>query len=235
MTEVEKKDRLFLFIDEGGDPGDPGDDSSSDFYLLNLLLASRSNLRSILKHFARFRYFRDFGAELKRMQKGGKCMLSDLLSILSDYDETELYSFYVKKKGYLGPYLGRKGSIPDPKKFRNFILRKSLEYFFLEVDLDNIEKREVEIVIDRFLSSEEDELNLKKYISRNYRLPSFLHIEQVDSEYSDPVQIVDLIGRLVFDSLRGKGVYEIDEINFINIFDISNIDSPKRKGPGHPY
>lgn len=236
--DEERPGRLFLFIDETGDPGRPDTADSSAFYQLNVVTTSRSDLPKIVEHVSRFRYFLDAGKELERYrrQRGKLC---ELLQVASGLPQTRLHAFYLLKASYLGPYLrgtGRGKYDWNPTKFRNFVIRKSLERVFADLlprhwnDL-YAKGLEIELVFDRFLPTEMEEQNLKQYLRGNYRLPPFLHIVQVDSEYSDMVQLADLLGRLVkqevIDSTSHCG------LRFVSVYDLTDPSRlEKRKGPG---
>ena len=231
--------RVFLFIDETGDPGYPDHHASSDYYLLNIAVADRAGVRDIGKHFSRFRYFQDAGKELKRYDRSQN-ILCDLFKVCDQKEYISFYSFYIEKDSYIGPYLkfgDSKKYDYDPNKFRNFVIRKSLETLFGEILPMNYHRLfqsglEFEIVLDRFLIDEKDEQHLKKYLRGNYNLPHLLHIVQVDSEYSDLVQTADFLGRLVKKSVfDGKEGHELD---FVNLFCLENPNKiDKRKGPRH--
>ena len=104
-------------------------------------------------------------------------------------------SFILEKAKYTGPYLkkiGKSDFAYDPNKFRNFVVRRSFEYVFSKLVTIDPEMNNLEIVFDRYLESEKDEENLKQYLRNNYRLPAFEKIVQVDSEYSEAVQVMTL-------------------------------------------
>lgn len=56
--DTENLGRIFLFIDETGDPGRPDQRDASRFYQLNIVATDRRGIRDIVKHFSRFRYWR---------------------------------------------------------------------------------------------------------------------------------------------------------------------------------
>ncbi len=223
-------ERQFVFIDETGDPGHPEQRDASPYYQLNILSIKKSGLGKLSREFSRFRYFLQANKELERYVRENRSIFIDLCRLLSN-DEALFYSFCIDKQRYVGPYLkniGRGRFEYNPKLFRNFIIRKSLEEFF-KLNPAGV-GQEIELVIDRFLDNEEDENNLKKYLHNNYKLPKFLHIVQIDSRYSDAVQVVDVFGTLVkscrFDSRIPFGL-----IDFANIFELENPKIIKRKSP----
>ena len=188
------------------------------------------------KHLSAFRYFSNVNKELKEFKH--KHQVNQLKSIFEDLRKTDvalLCSFGVNKTEYVGPYLRRinKGVADyDPKKFRNYVVRMSLECLFKHHP-DLRQFGEIEIVFDRYLENEDEQANLVDYLRNNYKLPPFYHILQVDSEYCDPVQAADYLGRIV-------KKYHIDEkapashIDFVNVYEINNPDDVKEKAPGHP-
>jgi hypothetical protein len=224
-------ERLFLFIDETGDPGHPDNPSASKYYYLNIIVSGREGVAQLTKHLSAFRYFNNATKELKRYSKQSE-QLKDIFQDLQDTGVAGLFSFGVDKAKYVGPYLKRinKGVADyNAKKFRNYVVRMSLECLFNKnQDLKSFS--EIEIVFDRYLENEEEQISLTEYLRNNYRLPNFFHILQVDSEYCDPVQAADYLGRIVKE-------YHIDrkhpekQIPFVKIFEINNPDQVKEKRP----
>jgi hypothetical protein len=89
---------------------------------------------------------------------------------------------------------------------------------------------EIEIIFDRYLENEDEQENLAEYLRGNYRLPNFFHILQVDSEYCDPVQAADYLGRIVKEYHIDDKHPDID-IPFVKIYEINNPDEIKEKRP----
>jgi hypothetical protein len=223
-------ERLYLFIDETGDPGHPDKEGSSSYYQLNIIVTGREGLEKLTQHLSAFRYFRRADKELKRYERQA-FQIRDVFKWLADSRLVSFYSFCIDKKKYIGPYLrriNRNKNDYDPKKFRNFIVRMSLEKLFKNKPyLTSVS--EIELIFDRYLENEDDQINLAAYLRGNYKLPNFFHILQVDSEYSDPVQAADYLGRLVKDHyVDGK---DSDVSNFVKIFDLSDPDCVKEKHP----
>lgn len=224
-------ERLFLFIDETGDPGHPDQESASRHYYLNIVVSGREGVAQLTRHLSAFRYFKNANKELKRYSRQSE-QLKDIFQDLQDTGVAGLFSFGVNKEEYVGPYLKRinKGvSDYDAKKFRNYIVRMSLECLFINFPTLKLFS-EIEIIFDRYLENEDEQNNLAKYLRNNYRLPNFFHVLQVDSEYCDPVQAADYLGRIVKE-------YHIDQkhpdqmIPFVKIYDINNPDEIKEKRP----
>ncbi len=231
------KGRVFLFIDETGDPGHPESTSSSRYYQLNITITHRDSLASLHKHLAAFRYFKDSGKELKRHTRDTK-LLAGIFTDLHKKSDVVFLSFILDKEKYTGPYLNKIGKTAftyDSNKFRNFVVRRSFEYIFENLIEIDKEANNVEVVFDRYLESEKDEESLKAYLRGNYRLPALEKIVQVDSEYSEAVQVSDFIGRFVkehcFDNNENMTV---DVFDFIKIYILENPDLICEKRPDTP-
>lgn len=196
-------ERKFLFIDETGDPGHPSQRDSSRYFQINMISIYRSEIKSLIKHFYRFRYLSDSYKELKRYYVNEtRKLLVDLLR--SSALHASFYSFCLDKETYIRNHLKisqRQKESFEPKKFRNLIFRRSLEKWFKEEYPTGQIQGDIEIVIDRFIDVEQEENNLKSYLRNNYKLPPFLHITQIDSNCSEMIQIVDLIGKIVREHL----------------------------------
>jgi hypothetical protein len=231
------KGRVFLFVDETGDPGHPNQTSSSRYYQLNIVIIHRESLANMHKHLSAFRYFKDSGKELKKHTYDSK-LLARVFEDLFKKSNVLFTSFILEKSKYTGPYLkkfGKSAFAYNPNKFRNFVVRRSLEHIFSKlVDIDS-ENNNIEIVFDRYLESESDEESLKKYLRGNYNLPAFEKIVQVDSEYSEAVQVSDFIGRFVKEHcFDGNENMTVDVFDFIRIFILENPDTISEKRPDTP-
>jgi hypothetical protein len=225
-----QSERQFIFMDETGDPGHTDRRDASRYYQLNLLAVDRTLLGKISSEFSRFRYFAGAGKELERYVGKYRRVFTDLIYVLAQ-SGAFFYSFCLNKEQYVGPYLrtiGRDKYDYNPRLFSNFIIRKSLETFFQEHPAQ--EGREIELVFDRFLANENDEKNLKEYLRGNYRLPPFLHIVQVDSMYSDAVQVVDIFGSLVKHCVFDEQL-AIEHLRFCRIFHLEDPSRIQRKNP----
>ncbi|MDP1688573.1 MAG: DUF3800 domain-containing protein [bacterium] len=231
------KGRVFLFVDETGDPGHPSETSSSRYYQLNIAIVHREAMASMHKHLSAFRYFKDSGKELKKHERDAK-LLAGVFEDLAKKNNVIFTSFILEKEKYTGPYLKKINEnifTYNPNKFRNFVVRRSFEYIFSKLILIDSENHNLEIVFDRYLDSEADEENLKKYLRGNYRLPAFEKIVQVDSEYSEAVQVSDFIGRFVKEyCFDGNENMTVDVFDFIRIFILENPDTICEKRPDTP-
>lgn len=179
--------RDFIFIDEAGEPG-----HETDYYVLGLLHLTDETLKEINIHLGAFRYFGCIRKELisTRLNSLQKEQLLNILKIcMNNNSFLKASAVYVDKRDYQGPYLKENF---NPNYFRNLIIRKLLEFHFSE---NKPQSREVELIIDRFYSSEEQEQTMRNYLrmDKYNLLPKFLHIIQADSRYIELLQIVDWI------------------------------------------
>jgi len=186
MPEIKPK-RDFIFIDEAGEPG-----KITPYYIAGLLHLTDVSLTNINIHLGAFRYFGCIKRELTstRLNKLQKEQLLNILKLSVDNKNfVRATAVYVDKKDYQGPYL--KDDF-NPNYFRNLIIRKLLEFHFQN---NKPQTKEIELIIDRFYSSEELEQKLRNYLrtDRYDKLPDFLHIIQADSRYVELLQIVDWI------------------------------------------
>jgi hypothetical protein len=210
------KGRVFIFIDETGDPGHPSNKSSSRYFQLNMTLIHRDSLHHLNRHLSAFRYFKNSGKELKRHVRDFKILVEVLIDLA--YKHNVLFmSFLLEKEKYV-----ENDTLNfTPNDIRNFMLKNSLEYIFSEIVYINSELNNIELVFDRYLESESDELNLKRYLRRNNLLPKLEKITQVDSEYSDSVQVSDYIGKFVKECYIDK-INQVNPYDFIKVFDLKN-------------
>jgi hypothetical protein len=236
-----KPERIFVFIDESGDPGRPDLRDSSSFYQLNIVAAARSDLQTISQHLSRFRYFLDADKEFKRyIAPRHKKKLCEISEICSKSAGIDLAIFHTTKSDYIGHYLNasNKKYSYNPRKFKNYFVRKSLEHLFRELLPTNVEELykkglEIKLVFDRFLESDEDEYDFKEYLKSDTRkLPSLLHITQVDSDYSDHVQFADYLGKLAKDYLV-DGTHDCD-LEYVEIYSMDDPEHIKAKRTPRP-
>jgi len=183
MSDTKRK---YIFIDESGDPG-IGKSGASKLFSYNIIMLSELDMQFIEKELAYFRFYEDKYKELKTYTKDNKKLLT-LLQKISERIMMRTYLFH--KSNFKGTARGI--------TFRNYTLRKSLESFFEEYlhsayDMKNIPA--LELVIDRYLDGPQkdaQEVDLKKYLNKNYNLPNFSHITMVDSKYTPAIQILDI-------------------------------------------
>ena len=233
MRDTKKHKRLYIFLDETGDPGHPDKPGASLLYQLNIVSTDFPGVTALLKHISGFRYFNDTGRELEKYHRSADKICEIFRTCYESYG-VNFASFYVVKKDFIGPYLHQnniKRSSYNPTYFKNYIVRKSLETLFSEVEIDTY--TEIELIFDRYLDNEEEEMNLKRYLRNNRDLPNLLHITQVDSIYCEPVQSADYLGKIVKDSHLGSKTRQL--LNFVHCFNLRFPDGAvKEKCPAAP-
>lgn len=210
--------RTFIFIDESGDAGSHLDSTSSSYYQLNIVVAKREMLWKIALQFSRFRYFTDAEKEIDKYLRSEKTrrIIMDIFHNISLHQWVNFFIFRIEKNQYIWPYYKPLQS----KKFRNFIIRISLEKIFRELFIWEYIPESVEIVIDRFLDNDEDQRNLELYLKWNYNLSKLLHVTQIDSEYSEHMQCTDVLWKLVKKYIENWG--NMSHLDFVKFIDISN-------------
>lgn len=215
--------RDFIFIDEAGDPG-PGGASSSNYFIAACVHITDARLPRLLQHFVNLRYFSDADGELKPLINNPRLRprLIDVLRWHAEDGSASFSAVQVDKREYTGPYLrdtGPKGR--DSRRFMNRITRHLLEG---HLSLHKPESPQCELVIDRVTMTLEQELNLRRYLQDNWKLPSFEHITLADSRYVEGLQIADLVASLVREIVvDGNEKYGSEDVSFINCRDISTL------------
>ena len=211
MQEIKKPKRDFLFIDESGDPGD-----FTEYFIMGVLHITDISFRKLNIHLGAFRYFGEIKKELKstRLNKVQKEKLLDILNFsINENSFVKASAVYVNKKNYKGNYL-RDCDIysKDSTKFRHLIMRRLLEFHFKN---NKMQSDEIELVVDRFHSTENMEQQMRDYLRNKYfcNLPRFLYITQADSRYVELLQIADWISGSVKDKFFAN-----PERNYKNLF-----------------
>ena len=201
MNKVKRK---FVFIDESGDPGFSGNASSSVFFQINIVTIDDNALSAIDREVSTYKYFLDHYKELKTKTNIKNDKIRNLVEKITGIGGVKFFCSSVNKKTYKGPYKN------DTVSFRNFVIKRTLQ----GIDCIAKEKNtEIELVIDRYIDSIEQEENLKKYLNDGYGLPRFLHINQVDSRYCYPIQILDVFGLFY----RKNKFNKIDGFEFVDL------------------
>lgn len=185
----------FLFIDESGDPGLVGNPT----YLLVCLHASEEAVDRIRRHLTTFRYHHDVVKEMKAQRWADKLSpvterLLHFMADLTDGGDILSTATWLNKDKYRaggGPYLAATGTT---WLFRHYQLRRVLELHRARTSWSDA----TDLVIDRWRMSLEQRANLEGYLRGNFALrPVLASITMVDSAYCDPIQIVDIYGRLL--------------------------------------
>jgi len=212
--------RDFIFIDEAGDPG-----LATPYYIQGLLHVTDESIKKLNIHLGAFRYFGNIRGELKST-KLNKIQKEQLIAILQFFIENQGFikttAVYLNKKNYIGPFLHPKydggiawKNVENPTKFRHLMMRKLLEFHF---ENNQPQSNELELIIDRFHSNEQQEQRMKNYLRTNRPgyasvIPKFLHIIQADSRYVELLQVADLIAGYVKEKF-----FTHSEREFPNIF-----------------
>ncbi len=183
--------KVFIFVDESGDVGDPlVTPDSSDHFVITLAVATSDGVMELDMLASGFKTYTLYKKELKHLKKKGLRAISDGLKYLTG---VVLYEIVINKRQYVGPYLRNTVRFPSNRRmFRNFILKVALEYV---VHSEQLQKpTEVEVVIDRYLANQSHAENLREYLI-GY-LPVLHYVLQVDSRYCTPIQILDIVQKV---------------------------------------
>ncbi|MFB6181679.1 MAG: DUF3800 domain-containing protein [Candidatus Magasanikbacteria bacterium] len=205
-----KPKRDFIFIDESGDPG-----TFSDYYIQGLIHITDKSLKNINIHLSALRYFGATGKELKSTTldpRKQEQLLNILRMSVFDNDFSQASAICVNKEDYYGPYLEEKPDHPkDANRFRHFMIRRLLESHFKNCELQS---NELELIIDRFYTNEDQERKLRKYlrIDPDNKLPQILLINQADSRYVDLLQLSDWISGAVKEKFFTKPEKDFDDL-----------------------
>lgn len=207
--DYRKTKKIFIFIDESGDVGDPlVHQSSSRHFTINIGVATEQGVEDMEHLIAGFKFFNNHKKELKKIDGENLKNLTEKIPYLSD---VQFYEMTIDKMRYTGPYLKDGRYQRNPLWFRNFILKKALEYISVEESLFAFGKP-IELIIDRYAENKKDSDNLRTYLTENtlsrtrkdvfsrrfqINLPKILpaHVVQVDSRYCLPIQLLDIIQR----------------------------------------
>lgn len=195
--------RDYIFVDESGDPGVRG----NPVYILVGMHVSDGVLDRVRKHLTAFRYHHEVVKEFKAQRWADKLApqtrhLLDFLADLTDANDIITTTTWLNKATYLaggGPHLT---SAPGATwQFRHFQLRRLLEHHRRRVAWS----AETDLVVDRWKMSLAQRENLETYLRGNLKLrPVLAAITFVDSLYCDPIQVVDIYGRLARRVVTGK-------------------------------
>ena len=207
--DYSKAKKLFVFIDESGDAGDPvAHRSSSQHFTINIGIVTEQGVGDIEYLIAGFKFFNGHKKELKKLS--GK-NLKNLVEKIPYLNDVQFYEMMIDKTKYIGPYLRDGKYQRNPLWFRNFVLKKALEYISAKELLFTFGKP-IELIIDRYAENKKDSDNLRKYLTEKtlsrtkedifshrhqINLPKILptHVVQVDSRCCLPIQMLDIIQR----------------------------------------
>lgn len=177
----------FLFIDESGDPGIRG----TNYYTCCVLHVTDISLHEVVQKISEFRFYFDHYHEIHshKLSKNRLRKLNQLLRKKKRHFKSSVVT--LDKKNYKGFYLKDRGlKKADSNLFRKYIYRQVVDFHFLN---HKIETKRVELVLDRANLSSEDMDNLEGYLRRWSLLPRLDALTEVDSKYTDCIQVADVI------------------------------------------
>ena len=201
---ADAQDKEFVFIDESGDPGPHG----SPMYILAALHVREESFPALRHHLTAFRYhthtikeFKDGRWADKPMREGDAThRLLDPVAQMKADGALSLTGTWMNKKKYIsngGPHLAEGPTC----KFRHFQLRILLERHRATQQWGT----ETDLVIDRWLMTREQRADLETYLKGNFKLRPSPEVTLVDSLCCDPVQVVDIVTRLVKRCVTDRG------------------------------
>lgn len=216
--------RLYVFIDESGDPGNVLEEGASSPHYAELALQINEEAWAyFVEHLISWKYVLGKFGEFKSLPPRADTAKRYVNPLIELHNRNNLCCscVYLIKANYTGPYL-RPSSTRDqnPIKFRNFVHRKLLEHHFRCFPTYD---SEIELVFDRYRMSTEEENNLKEYLINNWNLPNFEYICHVNSIYSEVMQVTSQLVNAMKDIILGTA----DEnrkalLNFIALKNITN-------------
>ena len=207
--------RWVAFADDTGDPGAGG---SPHFGYAVLVLD-----REAVTHFVELRTAFRHGAKQYGESKGGNVnhprfrqALTNMDSLLVA-DSATVAACMITKERFHGPWLREQGGTPsDPNFLRNYLVRKTLEMAFDGAEYGGDDS--FELVLDRVDYSDEQVLNLRRYLRGDFAehgpfpLPRVTHVTHGDSIYIDGLQVADHFARLAYAVARGNAGAESPRI-----------------------
>lgn len=202
MSEGSKE---FIFVDESGDPGDPGTEGSSKRFYMAAVHTTEEPARVIRAHLVNLRYHHALGGgELKEwwmLRKGvitkELTSLIKLLEKMTVSGEIRATAVWLDKETYKadgGKYLG---AGPESYKFRNYVLKRLLTRHRARFGWgDN-----VDLVLDRYQLPEREIRRMRTFLDTALS-PRFAYVTAVDSAYVGLVQLADIYTNLAKQTRR---------------------------------
>ena len=185
----------FLFVDESGDPGyklepESGRLLSSPYYTTAVLHVCDDSLPLLTRHMANFRFYRGWYNDLKvptGVPEFGRLM-GPIQAMAEEGENLWASVVYLNKDRYTGGYLKPGGRRPsDPKMFRNYVLRRLLEFHFQRCP---VLSGQYDLILDRFDLTSKDKEDLIQYLAGNRHIPTPAYITHASSAYVDGLQVV---------------------------------------------
>jgi hypothetical protein len=214
----------YIFIDESGDPGNILEEGASSTYYAELALQINEEAWAyFIEHVINWKYVLGKFGEINTLPPRNDQLKRYINPLIELHNRNFLHCscVYLMKENYTGPYLKLTSrNEQNPIKFRNFIHRKLLENHF---QLFPIVDCEIELVFDRYRMSNKEENNLKEYLINNWNLPDFEYICQVNSLYSEAMQVTSQLVNAMKDIIFGTAdINRRALLNFVFLRDITN-------------
>ena len=216
--------RIYVFVDESGDPGNVLTEGASSSYYAELVLQiNEEGWAYFIEHVISWKYILGKFQEFKSIPARIDQLKRYIDPIIELYNRKNLFCscVYLIKANYTGPYL-RSGltSEQSPIRFRNFVHRKLLEHHFT---LFPAYDSEVELVFDRYRMSSEEVHNLEEYLMNNWNLPDFEYICHINSIYSEVMQVTSQLVNAMKDIILGTADKDRRTLlDFVGLKDITN-------------
>jgi len=216
--------RLYVFIDESGDPGNVLEEGASSPHYAELALQINEKAWAYFAdHVISWKYVLGKSGEFKSLPSRTDQLKRYINPLIELHNRNSLCCscVYLIKANYTGPYLQPSStSDQNPIKFRNFVHRKLLEHHFRCFPAYDCE---IELVFDRYRMSAEEENNLEEYLINNWNLPNFENICHVNSIYSEAMQVTSQLVNAMKDIILGTADGDRRTLlNFISLKDITN-------------
>ena len=233
---------LFLFVDETGDPGEKG----SPYFGYGLLHVMHNKYSAIRHLLSQIRWLRGIFGDLSRLSsKVDKNTINNILRALSTLSEAghiAASGLYIDKSTYGGRFLKwSEAEIPQKEwsyYLRNYLLRHLLEYHF---SLPNVDKDEIDLVIDRILLTDNQRRNTMSYfnskteipLKKPFSIPPVKYFTIADSEYICGLEIAHILSGVVNKIAEGASPEYLNIVKFMNIqkFDGHTEKELKKKKP----
>jgi len=217
--------RIYIFIDESGDPGYVLKEGASSVYYAELALQiNEEGWAYFIEHVISWKYVLGKFQEFKSLPARVDQLRRYINPLTELYNRKCLFCscVYLIKANYIGPYLQPSStSEQSPIKFRNFVHRKLLEHHF---KLFPAYDSEIELVFDRYRMSSKEANNLEEYLINNWNLPNFEYICHVNSIYSEVMQVTSQLVNAMKDIILRTA--DEDRRTLLNFVDLKDITKP---------